>query len=154
MLWFSGGELAECFLKGLDTAFEGGGIPDIETRAITGPFELSGRTIIPIAVDHGSLKGCFGYRLGPLVYIPDLKSITDTELEKCRGAQVLVLNCLRSEREHCSHLILPQSIALARRIGPKRCCFIHMCHDIHYEIDSAGLDEWMQFSFDGMRLEI
>ena len=134
--------------------FKGGGIPNIETRAIDGPFVLFGKQVVPLSVRHGDLEGCFGYRLGPLVYIPDMKSIGEAELRKCAGAEVLILNCLRDEREHISHLILPESIALARRIAPKRCYFIHMCHDIHYELDAAGLDEGMQFSYDGLRIEI
>lgn len=134
--------------------FVGGGIPNIRTVAVSGPFTIAGHTIVPIIVTHGSLAGCFGFRLGGLVYIPDLKSINDREMETCRNAEVLVLNCLRDEREHVSHLILPQSMELARRLAPKRCYFIHMCHDIHYETDSAGLEPWMAFSHDGLHLEI
>ena len=134
--------------------FVGGGIPNIETRAVSGPFKLAGKTVIPLAVEHGPLKGCFGYRLGPLVYIPDMKSIGDKELEKCAGAEVLILNCLRGEREHISHCILPQSRAIALRIKPKQCYFIHMCHDIHYRIDRQGLESWMDFSYDGLAIEI
>jgi phosphoribosyl 1,2-cyclic phosphate phosphodiesterase len=134
--------------------FVGGGIPNIATNVVDRPFDVSGKTAIPIAVSHGDCTGCFGYRLGPLVYIPDMKSIDDAELAKCRDAEVLILNCLRDERTHVSHLILPESMELARRIKPKRCYFIHMCHDIHYEIDGAKLDDWMQFSYDGMRVKI
>jgi phosphoribosyl 1,2-cyclic phosphate phosphodiesterase len=134
--------------------FVGGGITKIETRAVNAPFELAGRKIVPLPVEHGPLKGCFGFRLGPLVYIPDMKSIDDKVLEKCAGAEVLILNCLRGEREHISHLILPQSMEYARRMGPKRCCFIHMCHDIHYKIDKKNLEPWMDFSYDGLIIEI
>jgi phosphoribosyl 1,2-cyclic phosphate phosphodiesterase len=134
--------------------FVGGGIPNIETRTVCAPFEVVGKTAVPISVEHGPLKGCFGYRLGPLVYIPDMKSINEEELKKCAGAEVLVLNCLRDEREHLSHLILPQAMALARRIGPRQCCFIHMCHDIHYIIDRQGMENWMDFSYDGLKIEL
>jgi phosphoribosyl 1,2-cyclic phosphate phosphodiesterase len=135
-------------------AFEGGGIPKLATCAVNGPFEIFGNPVVPIAVEHGALDGCFGYRLGGLVYIPDMKSVVEEELEKCIGAEALVLNCLRDERDHLSHLILPQAVALARRIRPRQCYFIHMCHDIHYQIDAAGLDDWMHFSFDGLKIEI
>jgi phosphoribosyl 1,2-cyclic phosphate phosphodiesterase len=134
--------------------FVGGGIPNIETRTVNGPFNLLGKTVVPIAVEHGRLTGCLGYRLGPLVYIPDMKSIAEKKLEKCKGAELLILNCLRDEREHISHLILPQSIDYARRIGPKQCYFIHMCHDIHYKIDQINLEPWMEFSYDGLQINI
>jgi phosphoribosyl 1,2-cyclic phosphate phosphodiesterase len=135
-------------------AFVGGGITRIETHKVEVPFEVSGKAMVPLRVEHGTLAGCFGYRMGPLVYIPDMKSIDDRAVEKCAGARVLVLNCLRSEREHCSHLILPESMAVARRLRPEQCYFIHMCHDIHYEIDGKNLDPWMQFSYDGLSVEI
>ena len=135
-------------------AFEGGGIPKIETRIVTSRFELFGDTITPIAVHHGVLSGCLGFRIGGLVYIPDMKSIADNELEMCRHADTLILNCLRDEREHISHLILPESVALARALSPRQCFFIHMSHDIHYEIDGAGLDDWMAFAWDGLQIQI
>ena len=135
-------------------AFVGGGIPNIETHTVSGPFDLFGKTFVPIMVTHGPLDGCFGYRLGPLVYIPDMKSIGEDDVKKCLGAEVLILNCLRDDREHISHMILPQTVALARRIGPKRCYFIHMCHDIHYKVDKKNLEPWMEFSYDGLTIEI
>jgi phosphoribosyl 1,2-cyclic phosphate phosphodiesterase len=134
--------------------FVGGGIPALETRVVTGPFVFGDKTIVPLPVVHGALAGCFGYRLGPLVYIPDMKSMGSEVIELCRGAKLLVLNCLRDTREHCSHMILPESMALARSIRPERCYFIHLCHDIHYQTDKALLDEWMDFSFDGMRIAL
>jgi phosphoribosyl 1,2-cyclic phosphate phosphodiesterase len=134
--------------------FVGGGIPNIETIAVDGSFDLFGKAVTPIMVTHADLKGCFGFRLGPLAYIPDIKSMEEKELEKSRGADLLVLNCLRDEREHISHLIMPQATELARRIGPKQCCFIHMCHDIHYKTDKKYLEPWMDFSYDGLQINI
>ena len=135
-------------------AFAGGGIPSIETHEVTGPFQLFGETVQPLAVDHGALSGCIGYRIGQVAYIPDIKSITDEELLKCSGVRLLILNCLRVERPHISHLILPESMALARKIAPERCLFTHMGHDIHYELDAAALDNWMGFAWDGMKIEV
>jgi phosphoribosyl 1,2-cyclic phosphate phosphodiesterase len=134
--------------------FIGGGIPNIKTFSAEGPFSLAGKEVIPIRVNHGALDGCFGYRLGGLVYIPDLKAIAPEEIEKCAHADLLILNCLRDQREHATHLILPESITLARLMKPKRCLFIHMCHDIHYLIDGKKLDSWMDFTYDGMKVEI
>ncbi|MBN2037075.1 MAG: MBL fold metallo-hydrolase [Chitinispirillaceae bacterium] len=134
--------------------FVGGGIPHLRTNEITGPCVVAGNRVIPVPVRHGSLRGCFGYRLGDLVYIPDLKSIDEDSLALCRGAKLLVINCLRDEREHLSHLILPQSKDLARNIAPQQCLFVHMCHDIHYEIDGEKLEPWMGFAYDGLRVEL
>lgn len=132
----------------------GGGIPDVVTHAVDEPFTLFNQTITPVRVNHLGLDGCFGYRIGPAVYIPDMKSITESELEKLKGCSVLILNCLRRGPHHPSHLTLEQSVAMARRIAPEHCYFIHMSHDIHYKLDRASLDPWMDFSWDGLRIEI
>lgn len=134
--------------------FAGGGIPKLCTNEVTGPFYVLGNHVAPVPVGHGSLEGCVGYRIGGLAYIPDIKSIGDDSLALCRGAELLVLNCLRDEREHVSHLILRQSMELAENIAPKQCLFIHMCHDIHYAIDGKKLKPWMAFSYDGLKVSI
>jgi phosphoribosyl 1,2-cyclic phosphate phosphodiesterase len=89
-----------------------------------------------------------------LSYIPDVKRIEPKEVQKLAGTKLLILNCLRRSKEHVSHLILPESIELARRIAPEKCYFIHMSHDIHYKIDKQFLDEWMDFSWDGLSIEL
>lgn len=132
----------------------GGGIPRITTTPVNGPFQLFGHTVIPITVNHLGLSGCFGYRIGPLSYIPDMKSITQKELEKLKGTRVLILNCLRRGPQHTSHLTLEESCILARKIGPEQCYFIHMSHDIHYKADRSGLESWMDFSWDGLSIEL
>jgi phosphoribosyl 1,2-cyclic phosphate phosphodiesterase len=136
------------------STFVGGGIPAIDTIVIKEPFDLDSLTVTPIKVNHGNIEGCFGYRIGSMAYIPDLKFLHDEELEKLKHLDVLILNCLRRKREHSTHLILPESINLARKIKPSFCYFIHMSHDIHYQIDSSSLDSWMQFSYDGLRITI
>lgn len=134
--------------------FAGGGIPRIETNIVNGSFDLFEKKIIPLWIQHGSLKGCLGYRIGPLAYIPDMKTIADEEINKICGADVLIVNCLHRFYENPSHMTLPESIRFARRVKPKRCYFIHMSHDIHYKIDSEKLDSWMAFSYDGMKINV
>jgi phosphoribosyl 1,2-cyclic phosphate phosphodiesterase len=134
--------------------FVGGGIPRIKTHCIKDSFTLFDKTITPIPVTHGSLKECFGYRIGKLGYVPDVKEISKESLSKLSGVDVLILNCLRDTRPHPTHLLLAESIALARIIRPRRCYFIHLCHDIHYQIDGKMLDEWMEFSYDGLKITV
>lgn len=133
----------------------GGGIPKLQPHIIEGSFQLPSQIqVSTIKVDHGNLKGCFGYRIGPLTYIPDIKSIDQTNLEKLKGTEILILNCLRDAPAHPTHLTLPESIELASKIAPRFCYFIHMCHDIHYEADSKNLESWMNFSYDGLVINI
>jgi phosphoribosyl 1,2-cyclic phosphate phosphodiesterase len=132
----------------------GGGIPRISTEVVRDPFTLFGRTVTPVRVEHLSLDGCYGFRIGPLAYIPDMKSIADGELSKLSGTSVLVLNCLRRAPHHGSHLTLDESVGLARKIAPRQCYFIHMSHDIHYQVDRRSLDPWMEFAWDGLKVGV
>ncbi len=132
----------------------GGGIPDIDLHEIDAPFELFGAAVTPIAVEHGSLKGAYGYRIGELAYVPDLKSMSQEGKQKLRGVKCLVVDALRDERPHSTHMILPESIALARELGAQRTYFTHLAHNIHYQLDSAILDDTMAFAYDGLRVEI
>jgi len=132
----------------------GGGIPRIGLTGITDPFDLFGMRIVPVKVTHGGAKGCYGFRLGPLAYVPDMKAIAEDQKQLLKGLDCLILNCLRIEREHSTHLVLPQSMALARELAPRRCFFVHMSHDIDYEADSRLLDPWMQFAYDGMKIDV
>ncbi len=134
--------------------FIGGGIPSVDAIPVTGPFALWGETITPIPVAHGALAGCLGYRIGPLVYIPDMKAIDAAAIDRCCGADTLILNCLREGPEHVSHLTLAESMDLARKISPRQCFFTHLSHDIHYELDRTKLDPWMHFAYDGLRIAI
>jgi phosphoribosyl 1,2-cyclic phosphate phosphodiesterase len=134
--------------------FVGGGIPSIKTCPVKQSFDLDSVKITPINVHHGNVEGCFGYRIGSIAYIPDMKSIDKTEFDKLKGLDLLILNCLRRGREHSTHLILPESIELARKIKPAFCYFVHMSHDIHYQYDASMLDSWMQFSYDGLKVKV
>jgi phosphoribosyl 1,2-cyclic phosphate phosphodiesterase len=132
----------------------GGGIPRISLNPINGSFSLFGKAIVCLPADHSGLNGNFGYRVGDTAYIPDCKTLQPSTLGLLSGLDVLILNCLRETKTHTGHLTLEQSVGLAREIRPKKCYFIHMSHDIDYRTDTAKLDEWMSFSYDGLKIEI
>ena len=44
--------------------FEGGGIPRLSCNIVSEPFDLFGKMIVPVPVEHGPLNGCQGYRIG------------------------------------------------------------------------------------------
>jgi phosphoribosyl 1,2-cyclic phosphate phosphodiesterase len=121
---------------------------------VDGPFDLFDDIIIPLPVTHGNLKGCLGYRLKNVAYIPDVKTVPEETKNNLKNLDCLILDCLRDTREHSTHIILEESLQFARDIAPARCYFIHMSHDIHYEIDGKKLDDWMEFSYDGMKIEV
>lgn len=134
----------------------GGGIPVLDPRIVDNgqTFELLGLEITAAEVVHGSLKGCFGYRIGNIGYISDIKSMPKEALHIFKDLEILILNALRRAPEHSTHLTLEQSVNLARRLNPKSCYFIHMSHDIHYQQDQKFLPHGMTFAYDGQSVEV
>jgi phosphoribosyl 1,2-cyclic phosphate phosphodiesterase len=132
----------------------GGGVPHLDMIELSGKREIAGFTVTPVPVVHGRLKGCLGFRIDDAAYIPDVKYIEPENEKLLKGLDCLILNCLRDKKEHGTHLILPQSVELSRRLAPKRAFFIHITHEIDYAVDSKELDPWMEFSYDGQTVTI
>jgi phosphoribosyl 1,2-cyclic phosphate phosphodiesterase len=133
--------------------YEGGGIPKVTPHLFESAADIGRTEVTPLHVEHGSLEGCQGYRLDDVAYIPDVKRIPVETLEKLKGLDLLILNCLRL-RPHGSHLCLEESLAYARQLAPSRCLFTHMTHDIDYEIEGNNLPAWVEFAYDGLVVEV
>ncbi len=136
------------------STFVGGGIPRIELETVERPFKLFGETVTPVPVLHGSLSGCFGWRIGNMGYIPDVKAFDDNAMSKLAGLSCLIIDCLRESKPHSSHIILPEAVEIARELKPKRCLFTHLSHDIHYKRDAVHLDDWMDFAWDSLEVDV
>ena len=129
------------------------GAPSVIVNEVsTAPFELQGKTIVPIAVQHGKLP-ILGYRIENLAYITDAKYIADGELEKLKGLDVLVLNCLRDEM-HPTHLNLTEALAIIAVLKPKRTYFTHISQTFgfHDEVQ-LRLPENVYLAYDDLAVE-
>ena len=95
-----------------------------------------------------------GYRIGPLAYITDMKTIDESEIPYILGCNTLVVNALR-QKPHHSHQTLDDAVAFARRIGARQTWLIHSSHDIgrHAEVN-ASLPSDIQMAYDGQVIEI
>ncbi len=130
------------------------GAPEIDLRTIeTGrAFTVGSMEILPIAGMHYHLP-VTGYRIGGLAYLTDFNAITDSEIAKLKGVEVLVVNALRYEK-HISHFSVPEAIEVCRRVGAKHSCLTHMSHQTGlYEQVRHELPEGIFFAYDGMRIE-
>ncbi len=135
-------------------AFLGGGIPNIVLNPVSGLFNVVNLQIECLPVEHGGLKGALGYKIGNVAYISDVKEISCSIIDLIKHVDVLILNCLRENKVHSSHLTLEQSVDIARTVKPKKCFFTHMSHDIDYRVDIVKLDPWMFFANDGLKIEL
>ena len=130
------------------------GVPAIGLHEIQ-PHELlhiGDLDIMPFEVMHGKLP-ILGYRIGPLAYITDMKTINESEYAYLEGTELLVVNALRFIKPHHSHQLVDDAIAFARRVGAKRTLLIHVCHDVglHEEVNRK-LPADIQLAYDGQEV--
>ena len=123
-----------CVRKDFDYAFAQDkyrGVPEIELHEVdvARPFAVGGVEIVPVSGHHSERFLVTGYRIGPLGYLTDFKTIEDAEAEKLRGVEVLVVNALRFAA-HPSHFNLEEALALIRRVGPREAYITHMSHEL------------------------
>lgn len=131
------------------------GVPNINVRVISphDGFMVGDMSVIPVRIMHDKLP-ILGYRIGDLLYITDMKTVDEREFEYFGGVKVLVVNALRYEPEHHSHLTVGEALAFAERVGAERTFFTHMGHDIglHDEVNMA-LPENVRLAYDGQVVE-
>ncbi len=132
------------------------GVPELELHAIdpARPFTVAGREITPIAGHHSPRFEVMGYRFGPLAYLTDFKTIDESEVEKLRGIDALVVNALRFE-SHYSHFCVDEAVELIRRVGARRAYLTHASHEMGlYEEASRRLPEGVELAFDGLEINL
>jgi len=107
--------------------------------------------VLPIEVLHGKLP-ILGFRVKDFAYLTDVKTITDIEIEKLEGLDVLVLSALH-HNEHHSHSTLTQAVELAQRISAKRTYFIHFSHHLGlHNVIEKTLPDTMFLAYDGLEV--
>lgn len=130
------------------------GVPKFDMNVIEKhkPFHIGDIEVMPIEIMHDKLK-ILGYRFGTLAYITDMKSIADEELPYLDGVKTLVVNALRWEKPHHSHMLVSDAIAFSRKIGATKTYLIHVTHDIGlYDEANSRLPEGFLFPYDGMEI--
>jgi phosphoribosyl 1,2-cyclic phosphate phosphodiesterase len=140
---------------------------DDEMRALPGTLKPEGQAhtladdvtvaigdvdVTPFAVPHGMFS-VTAYRIGPLAYVTDAKSIPEPAFEVMRGAKVLVVNAL-FRTEHPTHLSIPEAIRVAQRVGADRTYFTHLTHEYFHADLEAELPRGIMPAFDGLTVRI
>ena len=145
--------LRERFSYGFDDVFPFyGGKPDLTLHEVRGPFEISGKTIVPIPVTHGRTN-VLGYRFGPLAYITDAKTIPESSIELLRGVDTLVINALR-ERPHPTHLSFAEALGVSEQIAPRRAYLVHLSHETSHVAATALLPPGVEVATDGLTITV
>jgi phosphoribosyl 1,2-cyclic phosphate phosphodiesterase len=125
--------------------------PQLELRAIEGPFSIGGRIIAPIPLLHGQMQ-VLGFRIGDFAYCTDVSEIPTESWPLLSGLDVLILDALR-RRAHPTHFNLEQAVDHARRIGARQTYFTHIAHELPHEATNRELPKGMALSHDGQVIQ-
>jgi len=118
------------------------------------PFLVEGVKVEPIPVMHYKLP-IVGFRIGPLAYITDAKTIADDVVEKLHGVPLLVINSLRLSVEHLSHMCLDETLEIIRRVEPERAYLIHVSDRMGLHADSPQLlPANVELAYDGLIVKV
>jgi phosphoribosyl 1,2-cyclic phosphate phosphodiesterase len=131
---------------------QGGGIPQVRTSIIGGPFTLGGAEIVPVPLRHGVLP-VLGFRIGSFAYLTDCNHIPDASWPLLDGVSTIILDALRSRR-HSTHFSIDDAIAVVSRLGAERAYFTHMTHDLGHAQTCARLPRGVQLAYDGQVIDI
>ncbi|TAL47152.1 MAG: MBL fold metallo-hydrolase, partial [Chitinophagaceae bacterium] len=128
------------------------GVPELNLNTITTePFVIGDIPITPIIVWHLKMP-VYGFRFGKFTYITDANKIDNTEKEKIRGSEVIVLNTLRKQH-HISHFTLAEAIDIVQELKIPKAYFTHISHQMgkHEEIETE-LPDGIHLAYDGLIL--
>ena len=120
------------------------------------PFTIGDVSLERLEVEHSF--PCCGYLITApsgkrLAYISDSHILPDSTIEKLKGVDWLVLNCLR-ERFHPTHLNLEAALAYVAAIKPAQTRLIHMCHDLSHADWLKKLPAGVEPAYDGLVLDL
>lgn len=130
------------------------GIPEMNLHTIgPDPFMVGEIPVQPLKVWHLKMP-VTAFRFGSITYVTDANRIEQSEKEKIRGSEVLVVNALRME-PHISHFTLDEAIALVRELEIPRAYFTHISHQLgkHADVERT-LPEGMHLAYDGLSFSI
>ena len=128
--------------------------PELRAHALEADREtvIAGMLVRPLRLPHGP-HTVFGYRVGPIAYLTDAKTIPDAARAQLGGLDVLVLNGLLS-RPHPLHLSIPEAVAAAQEIGARRTFLTHLTHETPHADLVARLPAGVAPAYDGLAVEV
>jgi len=118
------------------------------------PFLVDGVRVEPIPVMHYKLP-IVGFRIGPLAYITDAKTIADDVVERLNGVPLLVINSLRLTGEHLSHMCLDETLGIIERVKPEKAYLIHVSDRMGLHADTSRmLPPNVELAYDGLIVKV
>lgn len=123
------------------------GSTSLDLRIIDEPIYIDNVKITPLPVTHGKLD-ILGYRLNDFCYLTDVKFIPDETKKLITGCKLMVLSGLRWEREHPTHLTIPEAAELIQELEADRGLLIHMNSEVDHAESNQKLPDHISLAFD------
>jgi phosphoribosyl 1,2-cyclic phosphate phosphodiesterase len=124
----------------------------LEAIGADAPVTIAGVEVRPIAFEHG--HACvYGYRIGLMAYLTDVKRVPPAARALLRGVRLLVLNALWW-REHPTHLSIEEAIEVAQDIGAERTLLTHLTHETGHAELLERLPKGIEPGYDGQCIEM
>ena len=131
-----------------------GAVPQLTLHSIDlSPFTVLGTNITPVRLTHGNSCKVLGFRIGNVAYCTDTNGIPDESMEKLRGLDVLILDCLRRQ-PHTTHFGVDEALAVVSELAPQRTLFTHISHDLEHAQVSAELPPRVELAYDGLTVPL
>lgn len=113
---------------------------------------VAGVPVLPLSLPHGA-EEVFGYRVGAVAYLTDVKDVPAAAAALLGGLDVLVLNALLPH-PHPLHLSIPEAVTVAQRIGARRTFLTHLTHELTHADLAAQLPSGIAPAYDGLVIEV
>ena len=115
-------------------------------------FTIGDLTLEPIRCLHGKLP-IFGFLFNEIVYLTDIKTIAQDQMDKIKFCKVLILSCIRHEA-HPMHFNLKEALEFSRQIKAQTTYLTHISHllGFHQEIQSK-LPENVFLAYDNFSIQ-
>lgn len=126
--------------------------PILEMHSIDGDVHIDGAggviTLSPIRIGHGIIDA-LGFRVGGLVYMPDVGEVYDHVWPMLAGLDVWVVDALR-RTPHPTHTHFEQTLQWIERAKPKRGVLTNMHIDMDYDEVMSETPDHVEPAYDGM----
>lgn len=130
------------------------GSPEISLVEIKNePFYINDIEFIPIEGKHYKMN-VLGFRIKNFTYLTDINYLSEKELDKIKGSEVVVINALR-KKKHLSHFNLEEAIEIINILQPRKAFLTHISHQMgKYEDISKELPANIFLAYDGLKINI
>lgn len=129
--------------------------PIMDRYRIDGPITVDGRggeiTLRPFEVPHGDIIA-LGFRVGPLVYTPDLSEMSEDAWAELEGAEMWITDALRY-RPHPTHANVETALRWIRHAGTPNAILTNLHVDIDYETLDLQTPDHVAPAHDGLVLD-